>query len=1030
MVKAMPRLRDSIFREISAPTRPLCRNLSAWMTRCIHALQLGLVLTFSQYAQAQGLQLSLESATVYSAQHPNGSVFTSVPFPICTNDVYNVDLRLRASWSNNYQDQLYHEPVLPLPQGTLVTSISPNPVSVPIANTSNPAQRLVDIDLGASAQTPIGLAQIAFRSRALFSGVQTTLQLPVAFKATPTGIQYETISHNALDQPTRPWLSWFLESNAEDYRVDIAHCANPTAQSSTECGGTAMSSDLGGASCTGSTYCSTTTNTFLEVAPNLSPNTPYEYRILSRNFCGITSEQNSMPVPRPFFRTAQVCFWIDEDIPDGGLLDIDRPLASTTPMDPASNLRITLHIDHPDVSDLQVSLLKTSPDRAGPVILLNTPNGPNCSLGNRVFAVVADSGSPLTDGCNPREPAIRGRVQPHQPLNAFSGKMTEGTWRLNVRDKSVNGRRGRLKEWCISTENGAIAETNPPFTAIVVPWEIPYGGSTSIATLGGEGQGAVSYSLLSGGDVCSLNGAEVSGIGIGTCTIRATKAADGVHPMQTADAEVHVTRADQQPLALAMNPSTLTYLGVGLLSTSGGSGTGAISYTIQTGAGVCSISGNQLNGTGVGQCTIVATKAGDALYNPTSSAPLIVEVGRAEQQALSIVFDPSLLHISEMSNLTTSGGSGTGAITYSIAAGSGNCEIVGQQVRGTGVGTCTVMALKAGDALYLPATTQGVLTIFSRRLSGLGIPGESLTPPFSPGVNSYVVSVPNMRDTVSVLATAEDSMAFLSLNGAPLSSGVPSGPIELVEGSNPLDVNVDAQDGSSLNYRVIVIRRIPQVIDMPEISGRILGDPPFEISASGGGSGNPVLFGSTTWSVCTVSGNEVSILTEGTCTISANQSGNAFYDPALEVARSFEVAPSADLRISKTNGRTFVDPGSVTVYQIDAVNLGPSAVFGARIFDLPPQQLSNVAWVCVPLANAGCPIGGGFGQIDVLADLPSGGGLRFEMSGIVVAPRGAVIVNTASIGVPAGVIDRDVNNNIARDVDVVDSSGILYAGFE
>ncbi len=63
------------------------------------------------------------------------------------------------------------------------------------------------------------------------------------------------------------------------------------------------------------------------------------------------------------------------------------------------------------------------------------------------------------------------------------------------------------------------------------------------------------------------------------------------------------------------------------------------------------------------------------------------------------------------------------------------------------------------------------------------------------------------------------------------------------------------------------------------------------VTATGGGSGNPVLFTSTTPATCTVSGAMVTGVATGTCTIAANQAGNAGYSAAPQVTQSFSIAP-------------------------------------------------------------------------------------------------------------------------------------------
>jgi alpha-tubulin suppressor-like RCC1 family protein len=63
----------------------------------------------------------------------------------------------------------------------------------------------------------------------------------------------------------------------------------------------------------------------------------------------------------------------------------------------------------------------------------------------------------------------------------------------------------------------------------------------------------------------------------------------------------------------------------------------------------------------------------------------------------------------------------------------------------------------------------------------------------------------------------------------------------------------------------------------------------YEMSANGGGSGNPVLFSSLTPSVCTTTGSIASLVSVGSCTIAADQAGNDDYDPAPQVTQTFSV---------------------------------------------------------------------------------------------------------------------------------------------
>lgn len=57
----------------------------------------------------------------------------------------------------------------------------------------------------------------------------------------------------------------------------------------------------------------------------------------------------------------------------------------------------------------------------------------------------------------------------------------------------------------------------------------------------------------------------------------------------------------------------------------------------------------------------------------------------------------------------------------------------------------------------------------------------------------------------------------------------------------------------------------------------------FTVAATGGASAQPVVFASTTTSVCTVAGNTVTMLAAGTCSLTADQAGDGHYNAAPQV---------------------------------------------------------------------------------------------------------------------------------------------------
>ena len=84
--------------------------------------------------------------------------------------------------------------------------------------------------------------------------------------------------------------------------------------------------------------------------------------------------------------------------------------------------------------------------------------------------------------------------------------------------------------------------------------------------------------------------------------------------------------------------------------------------------------------------------------------------------------------------------------------------------------------------------------------------------------------------------------------------------------------------------------KAPQTINFAPLADKLTTDSPFTVSATGGASGNPIIFASGSIPVCNVNGNTVTLTgLAGYCVITANQAGNATYLAASTVSRVFAV---------------------------------------------------------------------------------------------------------------------------------------------
>ena len=82
-----------------------------------------------------------------------------------------------------------------------------------------------------------------------------------------------------------------------------------------------------------------------------------------------------------------------------------------------------------------------------------------------------------------------------------------------------------------------------------------------------------------------------------------------------------------------------TVVGNGVdLSTTGGSGTGAVTFSVVGGtAAGCSISGTVLTASGPGTCVVEATRAGDTTYASASSLPVTITFSAARAVPAPVV---------------------------------------------------------------------------------------------------------------------------------------------------------------------------------------------------------------------------------------------------------------------------------------------------------------------------------------------------------------------------------------------------------
>ncbi len=332
---------------------------------------------------------------------------------------------------------------------------------------------------------------------------------------------------------------------------------------------------------------------------------------------------------------------------------------------------------------------------------------PPTSGGNYSFTITAGAGCPWTASVTSGATWITA-------LAPVSGTGTGGpqTITYNVAANPGPGRNGSITvagQIFLVSQKGDQTIGSITFT----PSTLAVGGTTTVSATATSGL-AVTFSSLTT-SVCTISGSTVTGVAAGACTIAANQAGDANYnaaPQVTGG--ISVGKGNQA--TLTVNATTpLAYLASQTLSTSGGSGTGAVTYAATGGGGgSCTVSGSTLTAqSGTGYCDVTATKDADTNYNAATSGAVRVTLSKANQATLTVNATTPLAYLAS-ETLSTLGGSGTGAVTY---AASGSCTVAGSTLTAnSGTGTCSVTATKATDTNY-NATTSGAVIVTLIKIS-------------------------------------------------------------------------------------------------------------------------------------------------------------------------------------------------------------------------------------------------------------------------------------------------------------------------
>ena len=283
-----------------------------------------------------------------------------------------------------------------------------------------------------------------------------------------------------------------------------------------------------------------------------------------------------------------------------------------------------------------------------------------------------------------------------------------------------------------------------------------------------------------------------------------------------------------------------------------------------------------LTPTGIGEATITVTRKENNGYM-AASATYTVKVVAGVQGALTwdkTVPESIKWNAAEGYSNTVSGGSGTGAVTYSS-----NKPEVAEVDPNTGVltlkkpGTVTITATKDGGTLYDDQTASYTLVVIKSEQAGLAF-GESNPNAIYVGDEYTNAATGGSTGGTIVYKSSDDTVATVDANGKVTALRVPTGKDSVsVEITATLVGDDYYEDATPVTYTLTIYRapqKTPLVFEKGTVGQKIKYGEEYANAVSGGDT-TPVTYKSSNETVATVDANgKITTLKAGTVTITAS----------------------------------------------------------------------------------------------------------------------------------------------------------------
>jgi hypothetical protein len=428
-----------------------------------------------------------------------------------------------------------------------------------------------------------------------------------------------------------------------------------------------------------------------------------------------------------------------------------------------------------------------------------------------------------------------------------------------------------------TTSMVATVQQRTQTTLTITSTNATFGSTLTLTTSGGDGSGSVSFQVNSG--PCSVLGSTLTPTGAGTCSVTATKAANGNY-LAASSSSTAITVAKQTPTFTWSGISKI-YGEIFSLTAPTPSTPGTFTYSSAT-TSVVAISSSTATIVSNGTSVITATFTPNDTTNFVSGGTTTMTVS-ADRAAITVTPTAGQSKVYGANNPT---------ITYSITSGS----LVGAD---TLSGALTYTGTNAGSyaiAIGTLANSKYIITLASvnfaiTQATQSAVTLSSLSSGYSPSNKSVALTGTGGTGTGSYLTAldASNTTPGCSVTGTTLTYTTAGTCVIAVTRSS--DTNYLARtDVVSFS-----IGLASQTITFNSLSAKSYSSDTFTVSATSSSS-LTVVFTSGSTSVCATSGSNgstITLLGVGTCVINANQAGDANTAAASQVSQNFTVNPRA-----------------------------------------------------------------------------------------------------------------------------------------